>query len=786
MKLIKLSLITACLLMQIAYAQSFKQSVKGRVTDAESQQPLSGVTIVFSPGNIRAVTDSTGTYHIAGLPTGRYSIQYSIAGYELQTLSDIVIVSGKELEQNVLLREGFKNLTAVTVQSGRNGRKPLNEFAAVSARSFSMEETKRYPAAFSDPARMIMNFPGVSAGFDGSNEILVRGNSPQGVLWKLEGIEIPTPNHFATLGSTGGPISMFSSNVIGKSDFYTGAFPADMGNATSAVFDINYRDGNKDKREYTAQVGFLGVELGAEGPLNKSKTASYLINYRYSTLALLKNFIGLEQAPKYQDLSFKFKWNTRKAGTFTLFGLGGYDSYINDPEKDSTKWNSYDKRNVYADGNSKTGVIGLSHQFFLHRNAYIKTVISASYYRYGQELDTLNPAAGYARVPSGTEHSADKAFRVSSFYNYKIDPRNTIRAGIIAQELRYDASNRYYDLEEQQWKQVLQGSGSTQFYQSYIQWKYRLTNRLTINTGLHNSYLALNKKQSLEPRLSASYTTGNDVFSLAAGMHSKPQHISTYMFQNSGENDKHTQPNKNLDMTRAVHLVAGYEHTFTRLNLTAKAELYYQHLYHVPVEQDGKNGFSTVNMLDMYDLIDKNALVSTGKGRNYGVDFSLEKPFARNYYIISALSVYQSKFTDFYGKEYDTRFARNYSLNIIWGKEWQLRNSNKTIGISGKVLSSGGIKNSVIDVAASMQSGKEEYVPGSYFSERGPGYFRMDWNAYYRKDKKRSTHTLTLEIQNITNRENFYRYYFDARTGEQKRMNQLGLFPNLSYKIQFH
>lgn len=786
MKSIKLALISACLLIQTAYAQSFKQSVKGRVTDAESQRPLNGVTILFTPGNIRAITDSTGTYHIAGLPTGRYSIQFSIAGYELQTLSDIVVVSGKELEQNVLLREGFKNLTAVTVQSGRNGRKPMNEFAAVSARSFTMEETKRYPAAFSDPARMIMNFPGVSAGFDGSNEILVRGNSPQGVLWKLEGIEIPTPNHFASLGSTGGPISMFSSNIIGKSDFYTGAFPADMGNATSAVFDINYRDGNKDKREYTAQVGFLGVELGAEGPLNKNKTASYLINYRYSTLALLKNFIGLEQAPKYQDLSFKFKWNTPKAGTITLFGLGGYDSYINDPEKDSTKWDSFDKRNVYADGTSKTGVVGISHQLFIHRNAYIKTVLSASYYRYGQELDTLNPAAGYARVYSGSEHFTDKAFRLSAFYNYKIDPRNTIRTGIIAQELRYDAANRYYDLEEAQWKQVLQGSGSTQFYQAYFQWKYRLTNRLTINTGLHSSYLTLNKKQSLEPRLSASYTTGNDVFSLAAGMHSKPQHISTYLFENSAENNKHTQPNKNLDMTRAIHLVAGYEHTFTQWNLTAKAEAYYQHLYHLPVEENGKNGFSTVNMLDMYDLIDKNPLVSTGKGRNYGIDLSVEKPFSHNYYIISALSVYQSKFTDFYGKEYDTRFARNYSLNIIWGKEWQLHNTNKTIGISGKLLSSGGIKNSVIDVAASMQSGKEEYVPGSYFSERGPGYFRMDWNAYYRKDKKKSTHTLTLEIQNITNRENFYRYYFDTRTGEQKRMNQLGLFPNLSYKIQFH
>ncbi|BAV09807.1 Carboxypeptidase regulatory-like domain-containing protein [Filimonas lacunae] len=771
------------LLLQAAYAQSFTQSVKGQVTDAESRRTLAGVSIVLMPGNIRAITDSLGFYHIANIGTGRYTVQYTIAGYEPQSLPDVVVNSGKEAELNIGMREDFKNLGAVTVTA--RGRKPLNEFAAVSARSFSMEDTKRYPASFSDPARMIMNFPGVSAGFDGSNEILVRGNSPQGVLWKLEGIEIPTPNHFSTLGSTGGPISMFSSNVIGKSDFYTGAFPANIGNATSAVFDMNFRNGNKDKREYTVQLGTLGAELGAEGPLNKARTASYLVNYRYSTLAILKPFIGLDQAPTYQDLSFKFNWNTKKAGEFTLFGLGGYDSYTSDPEKDSTQWNSYDKDNFYVKGNSKTGVIGLSHQIFVHRNAYIKTVVSASYYHYGQDRDTLNPAADYAHVHNATEFFTDKAFRFSTFYNYKISQQHTFRAGFISQELQYNAGNRYYDIHEQQWKQVLEGKGTTNFYQAYMQWKYRLTSQLTVNTGIHSSYLALNKKHSVEPRLSATYNFGADVVSLAAGMHSRPQHISTYLFENTTDEGVHSQPNKNLDMSRALHLVAGYEHTFRSLNLVTKAEVYYQHLYHLPVEENSNSAFSAVNMLDMYDLVDKNALVSTGKGKNYGIDLSVEKPFSNNYYINSTVSIYKSKYTDFYGKEYDTRFARNYSVNIIWGKEWQLRN-NKHVGMSGKVLASGGIKNSVIDIPASIQTGKEEYVPGSYYSQRGPAYFRLDWSAYYRKDKKNSTHTLTLEIQNLTNRENFYRYYFDTRSGQQKTIHQLGLFPNLSYKIQFH
>lgn len=773
------------LFIQAVHAQSFKQSVKGRITDAESQRPLAGVTIQLMPGNKRTITDSVGFYHFPDIPTGRYTLQYTITGYEPQLLPDVVVLSGKEVEQNVLLRESFKALTAVAVKANSNSHKPMNEFATVSARSFSMEDTKRFPAAFSDPARMVMNFPGVSAGSDGSNEILVRGNSPLGVLWMLEGIEIPTPNHFSSVGATGGPISMLSSNVVGKSDFYTGAFPANVGNATSAVFDINFRNGNKDKPEYTLQAGTLGVELAAEGPMNKSKTASYLVNYRYSTLAVLKPFIGLKQAPNYQDLSFKFAWNT-KAGEFALFGLGAYDSQTYDPGNDSTQWNSDDKENEYSTGHATTGVAGISHQVFVTRNSYIKTVLATSWYNFGIEEDTLNPAAGYSHIHSASEAYTEGAFRLSSYYNNKLSVHHTIRTGIIAQRLQYNVGDTYYDLPEHQWKQVLEGKGNTELYQAYFQWKYRINNQFAVNTGVHSTYLALNSTHNIEPRAAVTYSIGADTYSLSAGMYSRPQHISTYLYENVDENSVHTQPNKNLDMTRALHLVAGYEHHFRYSNITTKAEVYYQHLYHIPVEVNSNSGFSAVNMQDVYDLIDKNPLVSTGTGRNYGIDLSAEKPFAHNYYFTTAISLYKSTYTDYYGKEYDTRFARNYSINIIGGKEWQLHNANKVIGMSGKVLASGGIRNSVLDIPTSIRTGKESYVPDSYYTQAGPAYFRLDWSAYYRKDKKRSTHIVTLEIQNVTNRQNFYAYYFDTRSGQQKRENQLGLLPNLSYKIQFH
>ncbi len=770
------------------FAQTaFKQSVKGYVTDAASGKALPGVTVMFQPSGLSAISDSSGYYVIRNLPLGRYSIEYSTIGYESRTLSDILVTSGKENEQNISLTEKFKNLDNITVSSSRNRLKPINEFATVSARSFSIEDTKRYPAAFSDPARMVMNFPGVAASNDGDNSIVVRGNSPSGVLWKLEGIEIPTPNHFSNLGATGGPISMLSSNVIGRSDFYVGAFPAEIGNATSAAFDLHFRNGNKEKAEHSVMLGTLGAELSTEGPLGKSKNASYLINYRYSTLALLKSFINLDgEVPDYQDISFKLNWKTARAGEFGLFGLGGYNRYSRESLQDSTKWDS-DEPNISYKGSSKLGVVGLTHQVFLGSNAYLKTVISASYTQSGNDADTLNPAAAYIAIPASKEAFTNKALRFSTYYNVKLNARNTMRTGFILQQWYHNLGSYYYDDKLYEWKQVLEGAGNTQFYQAFVQWKYRFTDRLSLNSGLHGSYLALNRKSSLEPRAALSYAVRSNTLSLGAGFHSRPEHISTYLFEEKTQNTESFYPNKNLDLSRALHIVFGFEHFFNQLNLRAKSEIYFQHLYKIPVEAQTPSGFSTINMEDVYDLLNTGPLVSKGTGKNYGIDLSLEKPFSNNYYFMSTLSLFRSTYRNYAGEEYNTRYARRFTYNFTGGKEWQgSRNPNRILGVSAKLLGAGGLRNSEIDIPASRASGNEELVAGRYFTGRNPAYLRFDVSAYIKKDRKRATHIISLEIQNLTNRENIYNNYFDERSGTVKTSKQLGILPNLSYKIQFH
>lgn len=766
--------------------KNFTQKVRGRVLDAESKQPLAGVIVVAKSDNrLNAVTDGDGYFTISNVPVGRQSFMFQYMGYEPAVASEVLVTSGKELELNMAMTESLQKLDEVTISATQESARAMNEFATISSRSISVEETKRYAASFADPARMAQNFMGVSNGGDMFNGIIVRGNSPKNVLWRLEGIEIPNPNHFSGLGTTGGAISMLNANVLGTSDFYTGAFPAEMGNALSGVFDMKFRNGNTEKREHTFQLSTLGTELASEGPFKKGGKSSYLLNYRYSTLALLDNIVSFGGVlPKYQDASIKLNFPTAKAGTFSLWGLGGYNSAYKDPVKDSSKWTD-DDPNFVLKADNMMGVAGISHTYFTGKNSYLKTVVSASYEKDKELVDTLNPAQDYRSVHVANESFVNNAYRVSVLYNTKLNNKNTVRFGAIGQQLGYKLSNNYFDEYANQWKSFLNSEGDAQYYQAYAQWKHRMTEDLTFVSGVHGSYFALNGSYSIEPRIAATYTSGKNSFSLATGLHSKPEHLSTYMFQSKKQGQADTYPNKDLGLLKAYHAVVGYERQLP-LNMRFKTEVYYQYLYNIPVEKDSTGGFSIINALDIYSLFNTQQLVSDGTGQNYGIDFSLERPFLNNYYILATASLYKSTYTDYLGDEYNTTFNRGYQLNVVGGKEFLIgKSGRKILGLNGKVLYSGGMRESPIDLNGSIQSGETVLVPKQYFTRQVPAYFRTDLGVYYKINNKRVTHSIQLEVQNVTNRQNFYYSYFDREAATVKTVNQLGILPNLSYRIDF-
>jgi Carboxypeptidase regulatory-like domain/TonB-dependent Receptor Plug Domain len=381
-----------------AFAQNNNQTqkVKGIVIDSDSKKPLEGAEVTIVETAVTTKTNSQGEFFFDGVSVGTISINVNISGYENRGIPEITVTSGKEVELLVALSESISNnLQEVVVSSKRSRTKPVNEFATVSARSINIQDTKRYPAAISDPARMVQNFAGVSAANDTSNEVVVRGNSPQNVLWRLEGVEIPNPNHFGATATGGGAVSMFSSTTLGNSDFYTGAFPAEFGNATSGVFDIYYRNGNKDKREYAFNAGIIGLGAGAEGPFVKGGKSTYLVNYRYSTFGLLQSFLPFQQKLNYQDLNFKLNFST-SAGTFGLFGLVGINSSIRDAQRDQDDKKDYD----IFEFRTNLSVFGLTHQVFVTDKSYFKTVISRSSTKVTGNFDALIPELNFIRKHS--------------------------------------------------------------------------------------------------------------------------------------------------------------------------------------------------------------------------------------------------------------------------------------------------------------------------------------------------------------------------------------------------
>jgi hypothetical protein len=362
------------------------QTVRGIVIDEQSGNVLKNATVSITEENrsFSAISDSLGNFKLTNVPIGRRTIKASMMGYEEAVIANIEITSSKEIVLEIKLAEKVVKMDAVIIKSSKQKNQALNETAVVSARQLSIDEAVRYSGTRNDPSRMAQNFAGVTATNDARNDIIIRGNSPAGVLWRMDGIDIPNPNHFSTLGSTGGPVTILNTNTLKNSDFITSAFPSQYGNAIAGVFDLRMRNGNNEKYEFTGEMGFNGFEFGAEGPISRKNKSSFLIDYRYSMVAAIQA-LGLSvgtgsSTPYYQDINMKFNLPTRNAGTFSLFGLGGESHIRFEPE-------NQDDNNLYGsdDGSvrdrfykSRTGVIGLSHTYFFNPTASGKIILAVS------------------------------------------------------------------------------------------------------------------------------------------------------------------------------------------------------------------------------------------------------------------------------------------------------------------------------------------------------------------------------------------------------------------------
>ncbi len=617
----------------------FRQTLRGRVYDKDSKAPLSFATVqvITSSTPKGAITDIDGNFSIPNLPVGRHAIKVTFVGYEDAYQSDILLGTGKETIIEIYLTEKLESLNEVVVTAS-NGV-PMNEMAAVSAKSFDAEETKRYAASISDPARMVQVMAGVGTTDDASNEIVIRGNSPNWMLWKLEGVEIPSPNHFAEEGYSSGAVSILSSNMLGNSDFYTGAFSADYGNALSGIFDLKLRNGNNQEYEHTFQAGVLGFDFASEGPFKKGYNGSYLFNYRYSTLSLLNalNFEVSENAlPNYQDLSFKVNLPTKSAGTFSIWGIGGMSDTFEKFFPDSTEVDDYEYG--YRD-NTNTGMhaAGVTHTYFFENKSFLETVLSHSRSFSNQDYEEMDSLWRYEdRFYDNLNKSA---VRLSSTYNRKVNNRLTMRAGVILSLLDFDYESRYVKSDTHEWEVEVKSKGTTYLYQGFLMGKYRFSERLDAVGGVHYTRFDLNDDQVFEPRLSFSYELPkSQTITFGFGRHSRHETLPVYFVRTYGNNGEVYLPNKSLQLTRASHYVLGYEKSFSK-SLQLKVEGYVQKINNLPVANNPDKYHSPI--FGGFETSD--TLVNKGEARNIGMEFTLQRYFSNNYYFLITSSLFDAK-----------------------------------------------------------------------------------------------------------------------------------------------
>lgn len=801
-----LSFLTITLL---SFAQP-TQNVRGRVLDAETFSPLSPATVkLFTNDSTKifgAISEDDGTFFIANVPVGKHRVVATFMGYDDKTLT-IDVNSGKETILEILVAESFLKKTDEVVVTARKTGEVLNELGFISARQFSVEETDRYPGSRSDPARMASNFAGVQGADDSRNDIIVRGNSPLGVVWRVEGIDIPNPSHFAISGSTGGPVTILNNKILGNSDFFMSAFPAEYGNSTAAVFDLKLRNGNNKNHEFTGQFGFLGTELLAEGPMGKN--SSYLVMGRYSTLSLFKSIgikIGTDAVPTYGDAAFKFNWRLKNGGNLSFFGIGGkskIEILISEQKEFSSEMYGEGDRDQYF--GTTMAVTGLNYKKSLSEKTFLTTTLAYSYEEqksqhfyllrhldtldkgssnetYRISIDSIYPMMGYKFAIHRVSHNLA--------VTHKFNTRHLIKAGLNTDVMYAIQSDSVLRLvTDSVFLNRWNFKGASVLIQPFVQWKWRATENMDVTAGVHAQYYSLsNSFSGVEPRLGWRLRMKkNQALFAGAGMHSQTQPIYTYTYHQFDADGNKVYHNKNMDFTKSIHTGIGYEVSIGK-SWNVKTEAYYQHLYNLPVSVTPSH-YSLINMGSGFQRFFPDSIQNTGTGTNYGIELTVQKFFDKSFFVLVTASLYDSKYIGSDGIERNTSYNGNYVFNVLSGKEFKL-GEKQSISLGLKATYAGGQRYGYVDIAESQTYHELIFKSEGFNTRRFRNYFRLDLKVNWKYNAKKTTHEIGLDLVNILNTKNVLSLAYAPNLANPSaeplaEKNQLGFLPLFYYKIDF-
>ena len=741
----------------------------GQVVDVRAFGPIPGASVALIPGNISltATTDSTGHFRIAGIPVGHYALRVSFVGYDTLEVPELWLRAGKQVEQHLELSHAASQLGSVTVSAMARERLSTLGFLP-----FTVEQSLRWPATFFDPARLVAALPGVVNANDQANHLIIRGNSPNSNAWTLEGVEIVSPNHTGNAGTasdlptlSGGGVNVLSAQMLGPSQLFTGVLPIANDNALGGIMDMHLRNGNTREQEWTAQAGLLGIDLATEGPIGKSERSSYLVNYRYSTVGIL-GALGVDlgdEAITFQDLSFHVTLGVGKRGEVHLFGLGGNSSNVFEAVHDTTEWEvDKDSRNI--DYSSRMGAVGGSIRVPLgERTTFISTVAMSEIDQERTEERLLSDySVGYHSDVELSERKLSGMAQVDG----AVGGRFRYTAGGSAMQRRVNTSS---DPDLIGW-----------LVRPWLSGRWSFTDRLQATVGVAWSYFTYNDDYALQPRATLEWRMAHDRnVALAYGVRSQ---LPEWQVMRVGTSDELFN-NTGIGLTRSQDVVLGYDHPVDD-RLSLHIEVYYQQLYNVAGITDTRS--NPVSMVNTWDVPVYGPLDISGDATNTGVELSARHSFANNIFYQGNISLYRSQYKDRSGAEQDSRWDGNYVGNLFGGKEFKKVKEDRvrTWGVSGRLNVAGGARELPINVRMSQAFGGTAYF-GDDWSEQLGSIYRIDLRVYLKHDRNGRTGMWSVDLQNVTNAQNPAFRYYDSRKREVITKYQLGIIPNLSYRIEF-
>jgi hypothetical protein len=766
------------------------QIIYGEVKDNLTDKPIKNVSIEllnYVPLKV-AITDENGQFKLEDVPIGKHRLLATHENYDIVVVPDVSVTSGKQVKLNIDLEELVVNMKEVVIATSTKKTtrdQPNNSMALIGIRSFNIEDVRRYSGARNDPSRLAANFAGVHISNDLENGIVVRGNSHLNVLWQLEGMPIPNPNHFSLAGYLSSLWPMLNTNLMRNSDFLNGAFPAQYGNVTGGVFDVGLRSGNTNIYEGMAQVGYTGAELGFEGPISKKQGSSFAFAYRYSIYDLLNMAglnIGTDLTPNNQDLSFKIDFGRTRRGNFSIFGLAGTGNFRLGPgDLDSTDVANSFARDITVD--KQLAVLGMKYQLFLtpEKKSYWQTTLGGSVDREIYTEDTTTNAGERDIVLNNRNENWTAT--LSSFFNLGLSYNHTIRLGVV--ESFHYVNSRYRDLLFNEGYRDFNGTVlSSQVYAQYLA---RIGKKLRINVGVNAMHLSLNNTYGVGPRLAVAWQPfSSHKISVGYGWHHQMQPLMVY-FNEKEDADGNLQPvNRNLGFTQSHHAVLAYDWAILD-NWRLKAEGYYQLYTNVPITTYSST-FSGINMGQEFELLTLTDLENEGYGRNYGAELTIEKFFSKEYYGLLTASYTNSKYLASDGIWRFTPYNHSVVVNFLAGKIFKIgpkRANSFTIDINFIYASPN--RSTPIDLQASIQRGYEVREWDKAYTLPGQDYLRADlkFGFHFNNNRKNISHRIFLDLINVTNKRNVFWERYNAATESVELSTQLGFFPDLTYRMTF-